>query len=62
MKKKNGFLYIFSSFANGMLLSVAYTFIHQEVKEKQQKAIKHPYARPGHPSILRPTSGTEHLH
>jgi hypothetical protein len=29
-----------------LLLSVAYTLIHQEVKEKQQTAIKHACARP----------------
>jgi hypothetical protein len=47
---------------NWHAFSVAYTFIHQEVREKQQKAIKHACVRPGHPLIVRPTSGTKHLH
>jgi hypothetical protein len=56
MKKMNGVLAIFSSFTNGMLLRVAYRFIYQEI------AIKHACVRPRYPSMLRPTSGTKHLH
>jgi hypothetical protein len=36
--KKNGVLYIFSSFTNGMLIFVAYTFIHQRGKRKVAKS------------------------